>query len=128
MASIEDADDHADDEVEEEAGLLAALLEPVLDGDRHQLEAEVKERGGVLETADLVELLLVTEVLDAELSHQFKVDARVGLLDIDEGHVLYGFSAFVGAGIAHLVVDGGVGAALADEAVLELASMLLQPV
>ena len=75
-----------------------------------------------------MELLVVAELIDAELSHQFKVDAGVSLLDIYEGHVLYGFSAYVGAGIAHLVVDGVVSAAFADEAVLELASKLFQPV
>ena len=77
---------------------------------------------GFLQPAKLLELLVVAQSLDAELGHQLEVDTGVGLLGVNEGHVLQGLAAFVRAGKARLVVDGSVGATVAYEAVLKFAS------
>ena len=118
---VEDAHDFADDQVEQQTGLLTSFFEPGHHGDGHEREAEVKEGGGALQPQHLVELLEVAKALDAQFGHQLEVDAGLGLLDVDEGHVLHGTPLLVDSGGLEVVVDCCVAAALADEAVLEFA-------
>ena len=71
----------------------------------------------------LVKLLVVPNTQHEQLGHNLGVDARLGLLNVDEGYLLDGTSGLELCGLLEVVVHCSVSASLAHEAMLENASL-----